>query len=84
MAVWFELHGIVRKKPGGGVHDSSSVKALLNFADDDYESEFDEMRRMTQEECVLAMRQGLTLVPNLSQPELLCPPCNPVLLLNVS
>ena len=43
MVVWFELHGVVRNKPGGGVYDSSSVKDCLNFAWEEYEAEFDEL-----------------------------------------
>jgi len=57
MMVWFELHGIVRNKPNSGVHDSRSVKKTLNFAYDEYMGEFDELRRMTQEECVQSLRQ---------------------------
>ena len=60
MAVWFELHGIVRNKHGGGgrgVHDTSSVKASLNFAWDEYESEFGVLRRMTQDDLVLKLKQ---------------------------
>jgi len=57
MAVWFQLHGIVRKKPGGSTYDWSSVKASLNFAYDEYEGEFDELRRMSQDECVQSLRQ---------------------------
>ena len=56
MAVWFQLHGIARNKQSGGVHDSSSVKASLNFADDEYEGEFDELRRMTQEDLVQKLK----------------------------
>jgi len=53
MMVWFELHGVVRNKPGGyRVHDSSILKASLNFAYDDYEGEFGELRRMAQDEVV--------------------------------
>ena len=59
MIVWFELHGIVRNKSGGGVHDSSSVKASLNFAWQEYETEFGELRRMAQDEVVQYLkRQG--------------------------
>ena len=56
MAVWLELHGIVRKA-GGGMHDSNSVKASLNFAYEEYKGEFDELRRMTQDECVQSLRK---------------------------
>ena len=57
MANWFELHGVARNNPNGGVHDSSSVKASLNFAYDEYKGEFAELRRMTQEECVQSLKQ---------------------------
>ena len=57
MAVWLDLHGIVRNTHGGGgVHDSSSVKDSLNFAYDEYEGEFGELRRMTQDEVVQKLR----------------------------
>jgi len=57
MMVWLQLHGIVINKRGGGVHDSSNIKASLNFAYDEYKGEFDELRRMTQDELVQKLRQ---------------------------
>ena len=56
MMVWLELHGIVKKKHGG-VHDSSSLKASLNFSYEEYKGEFDELRRMTQDDLVQKLRQ---------------------------
>jgi hypothetical protein len=55
--VQFELHGVVRNMSGGGVHDASSAKDSLNFAYDEYEGEFDELRRMTQNDLVQKLRQ---------------------------
>ena len=57
MVVWFDVHGIVRPNKGRGVHVSSSIKAALNFAYDDYKGEFGELRRMTQDECVQQLKQ---------------------------
>jgi len=58
MRVWFSLHGIARRKPGGGgVYDSSGINDSLNFAYDDYKDEFDELKRMTEEECVHKLKQ---------------------------
>ena len=58
MMVWFELHGIARQQHGGGVHDTScNFKASLNFAWEEYGGDFDELRGMTQEECVQSLRQ---------------------------
>ena len=57
MMVWFQLHGVVRNKRHGGAHDSSSLKASLNFSYDEYKGEFDELRCMTQDELVQKLRQ---------------------------
>ena len=57
MMVWFELHGVVKNKRHGGVHDSSSLKASLNLSYDEYKGEFDELRRMTQDELVQKLKQ---------------------------
>ena len=70
MAVWFELHGIVRYKFGGrSMHDLSSVKASLNFAYGESEGGFAKVRLMTQEECVQSLRQQGLAKRNRTRPE---------------
>ena len=57
MMVWFDLHGIVRKKPGSRMHDSISLKGSFNFAYEEYEGEFGALRCMTQADVVRSLRQ---------------------------
>jgi hypothetical protein len=67
MMLWCHLHGVVLKRLGGGgvrVLDSSGIKASLNFAYEEYESEEDELLGiLTQDAMVQKLQQEGRLQP---------------------
>jgi hypothetical protein len=50
----------VQHKHGAGVPNLGAVKAALKFGWEEYEGEWDELRRMTQDDLVLRLRHQAT------------------------